>query len=246
MEQAERDLASARLQLEGGFWEWACFASHQAAGKAIKAVYQKLGGEGWGHGLVDLLEGLRERLAVAAEVEDCARLLDRYYIPRGTRAPGPRVARDPTTRKRRRSVRSLVQKRSYGSATVFWLDREEAERRLRHAAGRLVAERPEVVAVYLFGSLATGRAVPGSDADVLVVLERSDERWVDRSVHYAGYFEGVGMAVELFCYTEGEVARVPLAQGALAGGKLLAGRRPGREEDVTPPSGPGRAGTGPA
>lgn len=85
MEQAERDLASARLQLEGGFWEWACFASHQAAGKAIKAVYQKLGGEGWGHGLVDLLEGLRERLAVAAEVEDCARLLDRYYIP--TRYP---------------------------------------------------------------------------------------------------------------------------------------------------------------
>ncbi len=67
MEQAEHDLASARLQLEGGFWEWACFASHQAAEKAIKAVYQKLGGEGWGRGLVDLLQGLRERLAVAAE-----------------------------------------------------------------------------------------------------------------------------------------------------------------------------------
>ncbi len=85
MEQAEHDLASARLQLEGGFWEWACFASHQAAEKAIKAVYQKLGGEGWGRGLVDLLQGLRERLAVAAEVEHCARLLDRYYIP--TRYP---------------------------------------------------------------------------------------------------------------------------------------------------------------
>lgn len=122
-------------------------------------------------------------------------------------------------------MRSVVRRRSYGSATVFWLDREEAERRLRHAAARLVAERPEVLAVYLFGSLATGRAVPGSDADVLVVLDRSDERWVDRGVRYADYFRDVGMAVELFCYTEEEVPRVPLAQRALAEGKLLAGRR---------------------
>jgi len=143
-------------------------------------------------------------------------------------------------------MRSVVRRRPYGSATVFWLDREEAERRLRHAAGRLVAGRPEVVAVYLFGSLATGRAVPGSDADVLVVLERSEERWVDRGVRYAGYFEDVGIAVELFCYTEDEVARVPLAQRALAEGKLLAGRGPGRKQGVTPTSGPGRAGTAPA
>lgn len=119
-----------------------------------------------------------------------------------------------------------MHKRSYGSATVFWLDREEAERRLRQAADRLVAERPEVVAVYLFGSLATGRAVPGSDADVLVIVDRSDERWVDRGVRYVGYFSDVGMPVELFCYTEEEVPRVPLAQRALVEGKLLAGRRP--------------------
>ena len=143
-------------------------------------------------------------------------------------------------------MRSVVRRRSYGSATVFWLDREEAERRLRHAAGRLVAGRPEVVAVYLFGSPATGRAVPGSDADVLVVLERSDERWVDRGVRYAGYLEAVGMAVELFCYTEDEVARVPLAQRALAEGKLLAGRGPGREEGVSAASRCEGAGTGPA
>ncbi len=121
-------------------------------------------------------------------------------------------------------MRSVVRKRSYGSVTVYWLDREEAERRLVQAASRLVAERPEVVAVYLFGSLATGRAVPGSDADVLVVLERSDERWLDRSAHYAGYFADVGMPVELFCYTQEELAVVPLARRALAEGKRLAAR----------------------
>ncbi len=121
-------------------------------------------------------------------------------------------------------MRSVVRKRSYGSVTVYWLDREEAERRLVQAASRLVAERPEVVAVYLFGSLATGRAVPGSDADVLIVLERSDERWLDRSAHYVGYFADVGMPVELFCYTQEELANVPLARRALAEGKLLASR----------------------
>ncbi len=80
MEQAGRDLESARLLLEGGFWEWACFASHQAAEKAIKAVYQRMGGEAWGHGLVDLLRGLRDRVSVPGDVVGCAGFLDRYYV----------------------------------------------------------------------------------------------------------------------------------------------------------------------
>ncbi len=121
-------------------------------------------------------------------------------------------------------MRSVVRRQSYGSATVFWLDREEAERRLVRAAERLLADRPEVVAVYLFGSLATGRAVPGSDADVLVVLGQSGERWLDRSADYVDYFADVGMPVELFCYTQEELPQVPLARRALAEGKLLASR----------------------
>lgn len=124
-------------------------------------------------------------------------------------------------------MRSVVRRRSYGSATVFWLDREEAERRLRQAAVRLVAERPEVQAVYLFGSLAAGRAVPGSDADVLVVVDRSDERWFDRAAHYQPYFAHVGMPVELFCYTAEELPQVPLARQALREGKLLSSRKAG-------------------
>lgn len=43
--QAERDLQSARWQADGGFFEWTCFICHQASEKALKAVYQKLGGE---------------------------------------------------------------------------------------------------------------------------------------------------------------------------------------------------------
>ncbi|MDR7537711.1 MAG: HEPN domain-containing protein [Armatimonadota bacterium] len=81
VEQARRDLESARLQAEGGFFEWACFISQQAAEKAVKAAYQKLGGEAWGHALGPLLEGLREKVPVADELLACGRLLDRFYIP---------------------------------------------------------------------------------------------------------------------------------------------------------------------
>ncbi|HZD80374.1 MAG TPA: nucleotidyltransferase domain-containing protein [Actinomycetota bacterium] len=104
---------------------------------------------------------------------------------------------------------------------VFWLDRAEALQRLRAAASRLV-ERPDVRAVYLFGSLAQDRAVPGSDADVLVLLERSDRRWVDRPLEFGPWFDGVGMPVELFCYTPEEADRAPLARTARETGIALA------------------------
>lgn len=79
--QAKRDLEQARWSLEGGFHEWACFVCQQAAEKAVKAVYQRLGAESWGHSVVSLLEGLEEQVDVPNEVDDCGRRLDRYYVP---------------------------------------------------------------------------------------------------------------------------------------------------------------------
>ncbi len=79
--QAERDLQSARWAMEGGFHEWACFICQQAAEKALKAVFQKLGGEAWGHSVSALLSGLSDRIQVTDEVAACARALDRFYIP---------------------------------------------------------------------------------------------------------------------------------------------------------------------
>jgi HEPN domain-containing protein len=79
--QAMRDLESARAQQTSGFFEWACFIAQQAAEKAAKAVYQKLGAEAWGHSTTDLLRGLQERLAVPKDLLDVARRLDRFYIP---------------------------------------------------------------------------------------------------------------------------------------------------------------------
>lgn len=85
LRQAERDLQNARHELGGGFYEWACFLSQQVAEKAIKAVFQKLGAEAFGHSVAGLLMELPEHLKVDEELLDLAKELDKAYIP--TRYP---------------------------------------------------------------------------------------------------------------------------------------------------------------
>ncbi len=129
-----------------------------------------------------------------------------------------------TTRKRTLKKRSIVREESYGSVRIFWLDREAAIRQLRAAAARLLRERPEVMAVYLFGSLAKDRATPRSDADLLIVLRSSPiARWFERGCEYGDYFDEVEMPCELFCYTLDELPKVPLARNALKHAMLLVG-----------------------
>jgi HEPN domain-containing protein len=79
--QAERDLQSARAQREDKFFEWACFISQQAAEKAVKAVYYKLGGEAWGHSVTELLKGLKEKISFPDDLLKYSRYLDKFYIP---------------------------------------------------------------------------------------------------------------------------------------------------------------------
>ena len=85
MEQAERDLERAKLDVEHGFYEWACFTAQQSAEKAIKALGMKIGIDLWGHSLTAMLEALERKVNVPESVERLAKLLDKYYIP--TRYP---------------------------------------------------------------------------------------------------------------------------------------------------------------
>ncbi len=83
--QAERDLEHARQAARAGHAEWACFAAQQASEKAVKAVFQALHLEAWGHVVHQLLDRLPEPHQPSAELQDRARRLDRHYIP--TRYP---------------------------------------------------------------------------------------------------------------------------------------------------------------
>ena len=79
LKQAEKDLQHAQLSLEHGDYEWACFAVHQAAEKAVKALHLFLGQEAWGHVVAKLLRELP--VPVSEELIERGKVLDGYYIP---------------------------------------------------------------------------------------------------------------------------------------------------------------------
>ncbi|RKZ26164.1 DNA-binding protein [bacterium] len=85
LRQAERDLKIAEILKEREGYEWACFIAQQAAEKAVKGVFQKFNGIAWGHSILELLRNLKERVRVEEELLNCAKKLDKYYIP--TRYP---------------------------------------------------------------------------------------------------------------------------------------------------------------
>ncbi|MBI4483038.1 MAG: HEPN domain-containing protein [Acidobacteria bacterium] len=79
--QAEKDLLHARHALEDADYEWACFAAQQAAEKAVKALYQKLGAEARGHSVAMLLSALPPDSGADRVLVDKGKELDKHYIP---------------------------------------------------------------------------------------------------------------------------------------------------------------------
>lgn len=81
--QAERDLAHAKVSLEHGHHEWACYAAHQASEKAVKSLLQRLGLDAWGHSVTFLLSEAAEDAGVGIpdHLIQLAKDLDRHYVP---------------------------------------------------------------------------------------------------------------------------------------------------------------------
>ncbi|MCX8193691.1 MAG: HEPN domain-containing protein [Nitrososphaeria archaeon] len=81
MRQALRDISHAEHSLKVGDYEWACFAAQQAAEKTVKALYESMNMEVWGHSISRMLENLPENLKPDNVLIDKAKELDRHYIP---------------------------------------------------------------------------------------------------------------------------------------------------------------------
>ncbi len=95
--------------------------------------------------------------------------------------------------------------RSSGSVQIISLDVDRIMKGLQSAARRLRQSDENVLEVSLFGSLARGRAVPGSDADVLIVLKSSPKPPLERVTDFMDYFGGLGIGVDIFPYTREEL-----------------------------------------
>jgi len=81
LRQAERDLQHARRALEAGHFEWACFAAHQSAEKAVKALYQSIHIDAIGHSVSRMLQDLPISLTATEDILEHAKGLDKHYIP---------------------------------------------------------------------------------------------------------------------------------------------------------------------
>ncbi len=114
---------------------------------------------------------------------------------------------------------SAIQKRSYGSVTVY----STHEPLIRDALNAFVVDlsrRSEVVCVVLFGSLSRGQIGVGSDVDLLIVLSHSERSFLERTMTYRP--ETFPVDLDVFPYTLAEIqAGQPLAHEALAHGQIL-------------------------
>ena len=77
--------------------------------------------------------------------------------------------------------------------------------------------------VVLFGSVAEDRALPSSDIDILLIIDKSAERFIDRATHYMPFFSALPMGVDCFVYTQDELSsgKHPITRNALEKGTVL-------------------------
>ena len=118
--------------------------------------------------------------------------------------------------------------RSLSTVVIKSVDEDGVRRAADAWAARLLHEHPEVDEVVFFGSFARGTFAPGSDLDVLIVLDRSDMLPRDRLPTYLPGAFPVGL--DLFVLTREEIERNP-SSGLLAEMRRSRWRhlRPGRE-----------------
>lgn len=96
-------------------------------------------------------------------------------------------------------MQSKTPKESSHTVRIFSLDRARTIRQAQKAVKEAQAKRAEIEQVVLFGSLSREDTVPGSDADILLVLRESSLPFHERSVYYMPEFAGI--EVDLFAYT---------------------------------------------
>ncbi len=119
-------------------------------------------------------------------------------------------------------VQSAVREELYNSVRVFWLDSDLVIRMAGERARELVASgRAETV--ILFGSIAAGRAVPGSDADILVIVRDGKVCENNLRDEFIRHFSGIGVPVDLFLFREGD-PESSLVRRARESGIVLASR----------------------
>ncbi len=106
IEESGGDLNHAKSDLKHGFYNWACFSAQQSAEKAVKAIFQKMHAEAWGHSVSDLLKELSKNYEVPERLMELGLELDKAYIP--ARYPDAHPSGSPKDRYTAEEAKRLI------------------------------------------------------------------------------------------------------------------------------------------
>ncbi len=107
-------------------------------------------------------------------------------------------------------------------ATSRFINPDKVLDALRSLARQLIATRSEVIAVHLFGSFATGRATPRSDADIVVEVEEGARGVEEYAIEV---FSEAPVPVDLFVTTRAKLTEAKGIAGRVKAESVLLHRR---------------------
>ena len=94
---------------------------------------------------------------------------------------------------------------SSNSVTVTYLDGPETIQALEKIAAEIKRTNPDVLEISLFGSLVRGDYVPGSDADLFILVQEDGLRALDRIPRFLRLFLNSPVGADILAYTPTEV-----------------------------------------
>jgi tRNA nucleotidyltransferase (CCA-adding enzyme) len=99
-----------------------------------------------------------------------------------------------------------MENKSWSGAEVRFLDYDQILRDLRQAVSEAKAAHPEIVKVFLFGSLVQGDWTADSDADLIVVVDREFPDFLSSRVPYQVFTRSI--PTDSLVYSESEFQKM--------------------------------------
>lgn len=97
-------------------------------------------------------------------------------------------------------------KKSSNSVKVVFADKANVLHQLKDYTKSIKRTNLEVEQVGYFGSYANGTYGPASDVDLLIILRKSDKRFLDRIPEFLP--DNLSICCDVFPYTSGEIEKM--------------------------------------
>jgi predicted nucleotidyltransferase len=100
-----------------------------------------------------------------------------------------------------------MRRRSLSSVKIISIDATEVRRHVDDYARELLARRPEVEEIIVFGSFENDTYAPASDIDLFLVLCEANDSTRDRIPQFLPD-KSLGVPVDVFPFTRAEIAQL--------------------------------------